>query len=187
MSVLLFILFCAIVFLVEGVINRRRSRSVSAGGQVIRPEAISDSTYIDWHADMRPPSILKFGAAPSPKKIRVLLVDDHEILRRGLASLLKAEPDLEVAGEASSGESAVNLARSIRPDVVLMDICMPGMGGVQATKLIHDELPEIRVIGLSVLEQAESADSIRKAGAIGYLTKGEASPDAMFSVIRTAA
>lgn len=120
----------------------------------------------------------------SPKRIRILLVDDHEIYRRGLARMLKAEPDVEVIGEAADGESAVNLARDIRPDVVLMDVCMPGMDGVEATRIIHHELPETRVIALSMREEAEDADAMREAGAISYLTKSEQSPHTMLSAIR---
>jgi DNA-binding NarL/FixJ family response regulator len=121
----------------------------------------------------------------SLKKIRVLLVDDHEIVRRGLAGLLKSQPDLEIAGEASNGESAVFLARNIRPDVVLMDIRMPGMDGIQATRIIHRELPETRVIALSVMVRAEGAEVMREAGAVFYLTKA-GPPDAMISAIRAA-
>jgi PAS domain S-box-containing protein len=104
-------------------------------------------------------------------RIRVVLVDDHIVMRQGLAALLRSEPDIVVVGEASDGESAVTLVRQIRPDVVLMDISMPGMGGIEATRIIRGELPDVRVIGLSMFEQTERADAMRQAGAVNYLAK----------------
>jgi DNA-binding NarL/FixJ family response regulator len=124
------------------------------------------------------------GAA---KKIRVLLVDDHETFRRGIARILKSEPDVEVAGEAGNGESAVNLTRSVKPDVVLMDIYMPRMDGIQATRIIHHDLPEVRVIALSMKERSESAGAMEEAGAVSYLTKAESTPETMLSAIRACA
>jgi two-component system, NarL family, nitrate/nitrite response regulator NarL len=111
------------------------------------------------------------GVAAAEGRIRVVLVDDHIVVRQGVAGLLKAEPDISIAGEASDGESAVALVRQVRPDVVLMDISMPGMNGIEATGIIHAEMPEVRVIGLSMFEEAERADAIRQAGAVNYLTK----------------
>ena len=125
----------------------------------------------------------QFEFADSQKKVRVLVVDDHPLMRQALFFLLKAEPCLEVVGEASSGESALELARNLHPDVVLMDICMPGMGGIQATKALHHELPDIRVIGLSILGKAQSLDAMRRAGAVCCFTKGANLSD-MISAIR---
>jgi PAS domain S-box-containing protein len=127
------------------------------------------------------------SAVPQAKKIRVLLVDDHEAFRRGIARLLKSEPDVEIAGEAGDGESAVDLTRTIKPDVVLMDIYMPRMDGIQATRIIHRELPEVRVIALSMKERSESAGAIEEAGAVCYLTKAESTSEAMISAIRACA
>lgn len=124
----------------------------------------------------------KERAAPE-RKIRVLVVDDHVVMRQGLARLLQEEPDIEIVGEASDGEEAVNLAREIRPDVVLMDISLPGMNGIQATYIIHAELPEVRVIGLSMFEKGERADAMRQAGAVAYLTKSGPS-DGVIAAIR---
>jgi len=104
-------------------------------------------------------------------KIRIMLVDDHMVIRQGLAGLMRGEQDFEVAGEASDGESAIELAREIRPDVILMDIGMPGLDGIQATRIIHIELPEIRIIGFSMFQESEQEASIRNAGAVAYLTK----------------
>jgi DNA-binding NarL/FixJ family response regulator len=100
-----------------------------------------------------------------------VLVDDHMVLRQGLAGLLRCEPDFEVAGEASDGESAVILVQKLRPDVVLMDVSMPGMDGIQATRTIHAKLPEIRIIGLSMFEKGEPEVAMREAGAVDYLAK----------------
>ena len=181
MSVILFVIFCGIVFSIEKMADRRRSRTVD-----VRDHAFVQAGLMAERA--RPDRVQPVpGLARSHKKLRVLLVDDHEIIRRGLAGLLKAEPDLEIAGEAGSGESAVDLARNTRPDVVLMDVCMPGMDGIQATKIIHQELPEIRVIALSMMTEAEKADAMQEAGAVSYLTKSESSPETMISAIRACA
>lgn len=115
--------------------------------------------------------------------IRVVLVDDHAILRRGLSVMLQAHPDIEVVGEAADGETAVELVRKLRPDVVLMDISMPGMDGIQATKIVHLEFPEISVIGLSMFEAGEQAAAMRAAGAVNYLAKS-GPPNEVVAAIR---
>jgi len=114
---------------------------------------------------------MRFSKPISYSKIRLLLVDDHTILRQGLARLLTQEPDIEIVGEAPDGETAVKLAFQLRPDVVLMDVVMPKMNGVDATRAIRGSLPEVRVIGLSMYEAMESADAMLNAGAVMYLTK----------------
>ncbi len=119
------------------------------------------------------------------QKIRVLLADDHQILRQGLASLLSEEPDMEVVGEAGDGQEAIDLARTIQPDVVLMDVTMPRLDGIQATRLITSELSGISVIGLSMHEEDDMALAMRAAGAIAYLSKGGPS-DALIATIRAA-
>jgi CheY-like chemotaxis protein len=128
------------------------------------------------------------GAVPddsqSVKRLHIVLVDDHVMMRQGLAGLLQAEPDMEIVGQASNGESAVNLIRDIKPDVVLMDISMPGMNGIQATRIIHSEFPEIRIIGLSMFQEGEQARAMREAGAAGYVTKSGPS-EAVIAAIRS--
>lgn len=103
--------------------------------------------------------------------IRVLLADDHGVVREGLRMFLGRDPDLVVVGEAANGAEAVELARQLRPDVVLMDLLMPVMDGVAATAAIRNALPETEVVALtSVLESAAVVGAV-KAGAIGYLLK----------------
>lgn len=121
------------------------------------------------------------AAAP----IRILLVDDHVVVRQGLRMVISLEPDFEVAGEASNGEEAVAGARELRPDVVLMDLLMPVMNGVEAIRRIKAEFPDIEVVALtSVLEDRLVIDAV-EAGAMGYLLK-ETSPDVLFEAIRAA-
>lgn len=103
--------------------------------------------------------------------VRVLLVDDHTVVRQGFAALLKKEPDIEIAGEASDGQQAVEMARQIHPDVVLMDYNMPNLNGVDATRIIHSELPDINIIGLSMFDETELANAMIQAGATAFLSK----------------
>ncbi len=103
--------------------------------------------------------------------IRVLITDDHKVVRRGLRGFLELDPELEVVGEASNGKEAVDMARRLEPDVVLMDLLMPVMDGIEATREIRKEMPDTEVVALtSVLEYASVTRAI-KAGAIGYLLK----------------
>lgn len=105
------------------------------------------------------------------KPIRVLLVDDHAVVRSGLAAFLTAYDDLELAGEASSGERALALCQKIQPDVVLMDLVMPGMDGAAATRKIREQSPQIQVLALTSFKEQELVQGALQAGAIGYLLK----------------
>ena len=122
-----------------------------------------------------PQAMSQGGAAVgSLGKIRVLLADDHEIVREGLASLLEAQPDIEVIGQVGDGEMALDAARHTRPDVVVMDVSMPGMNGVEATRLLRAELPSVQVIALSMHEEMQIAEAMQQAGAATYVNKGGA-------------
>lgn len=104
--------------------------------------------------------------------IRVLLADDHDLVRTGMRRLLDDVTSIEVVAEATTGEEAVNLCRELSPQVVLMDINMPGMGGLEATKKILQHNADIKVIVVTMSEDEIMAQSLLKAGAAGYLTKG---------------
>jgi DNA-binding NarL/FixJ family response regulator len=116
---------------------------------------------------------------------RIVLVDDHAMVRDGLRSILEAHPDMCVEAEASDGQMAVDLARQLRPDVIVMDVNMPGMNGLEATRRITTEFPEITVVGLSMQDDVETAISMQKAGAIGLVSKGDAAGN-LVQMIRNA-
>jgi NarL family two-component system response regulator LiaR len=105
------------------------------------------------------------------RPIRVLLVDDHAVVRSGLAAFLLAFDDLELVGEAGSGEEAVRLCERLLPDVVLMDLVMPGMDGAAATQQIRQRVPHAQVIALTSFKEEELVQGVMRAGAIGYLLK----------------
>jgi DNA-binding NarL/FixJ family response regulator len=114
--------------------------------------------------------------------LRLLLVDDHAVVRQGLKMFLHGDPDLQVIGEATNGLQAVRLAQSLLPDVILMDLLMPGMDGVEATTQIKRMHPEIEIIALtSVLEDKAVVGAIR-AGAIGYLLKDTDGPELLRAI-----
>ena len=125
-------------------------------------------------------------ACSTDHRIRVLLVDDHVVVRQGLSALLAEEPDMEIVAEASDGPTAIEMIRRLLPDVVTMDINMPGMDGIEATKIICAEFPGIKVIGMSMFSETERADAMREAGAVKYLTKCGPS-DALIAAIRDCA
>ena len=117
-------------------------------------------------------------------KIRVLLVDDHTILRQGLKMLLHAQPDMEVVGEASDGHQAIAEAQRLQPDVILMDITMPEMNGIEATRHVRRQHPDIRVLVLTMHENEEYLFQVLRAGAAGYILK-EAADTELITAIRT--
>src|SRR6266542_1454856 len=104
-------------------------------------------------------------------KTRVLLTDDHALFRSGIRTLLAAEPDLEVVGEAPNASEAVALAQQLRPDVVLMDIGMTGMSSFEATRLIRKERPETKVVFLSMYDDEDYLSESMEMGASGYILK----------------
>jgi CheY-like chemotaxis protein len=108
----------------------------------------------------------------SPDALRILIVDDHPAVRRALRELFHKRPELSVVGDASNGFEAIAHANVLRPDVILMDVAMPHMDGVEATARISAELPNIRILGLSMHARNETADAIEHAGAAAFFVKG---------------
>lgn len=121
----------------------------------------------------------------SSQPVRVVLVDDHTMVRKGLALFLKAFDDLELAGEAESGAAAIQLCGEILPDVVLMDMVMPDMDGVSATRAIRQQFPSVQVIVLTSFKEGDLVKNALGAGAIGYLLK-DVSADELARAIRAA-
>jgi NarL family two-component system response regulator LiaR len=119
------------------------------------------------------------------KPIRVIIVDDHAVVRSGLSAFLMVFDDLDFVGEAASGEEAIRLCRNLCPDVVLMDLVMPGIDGAAATQAIREDCPDTQVIALTSFKEKELVEGALKAGAIGYLLKN-VSADELVSAIRAA-
>ncbi|HEY7697986.1 MAG TPA: response regulator, partial [Vicinamibacteria bacterium] len=124
-------------------------------------------------------------ASGAANKIRVVLVDDHAILREGLASLLQRYGDIEVVGEAEDGQVAIELAHLLHPDVVVMDLSMPRVNGIDATRRIVAELPRVKVVGLSMHEEEYGMSAMRRAGAVACVIKA-GPPDDLVTAIRRA-
>ncbi len=112
-----------------------------------------------------------------------MVVDDHDLVRMGITRMLADIPDIRVVGEAGSGESALALARELKPDVVLMDLRMPGIGGLEATRKLLRQQPDIRVVAVTICDEDPFPSRLLQAGAAGYLTKG-ACLDEMVKAIR---
>jgi signal transduction histidine kinase len=175
---------------------RIRERLSVLGGRVQIESQPGKGTEVTVHVPT-----LRSGAAPeSPvaerafsamepiyttNKIRVVLVDDHAILREGLASLLQRYTDIEVVGEAEDGQVAVELAHRLRPDVVVMDLSMPRLNGIDATRRIVADLPEVKVVGLSMHEEEYGLSAMRRAGAVECVIKA-GPPDDLVTAIRRA-
>jgi signal transduction histidine kinase/ActR/RegA family two-component response regulator len=132
------------------------------------------------------PEVLSRTVRSSAKKdvrYRILLADDHQLMRQGLIAVLESQPDIQVIGEASNGREAVELARRLDPDVVVMDVVMPEMDGFEATKIIKREMPWVRVVGLSMLGDEQVSERLKEAGAEAYINKGDVS-EALIDAIR---
>src|SRR4030042_5747743 len=111
------------------------------------------------------------------QKIRVLVVDDHTIVRDGICALLGLAGDIEVVGEASNGKEAIEMVKKLSPDVVLMDIAMPIMGGLEATHRLHKDFPHVKVLALTQYDEREYVFPIIEAGAYGFISKSAASSE----------
>ena len=165
------------------------------GGSARVESAPGRGTRVTLTAPLQPPPSPEGGSAREASadrpqaeeaaegRIRIVLADDHAIVRQGLLRLLQDQPDFVIVGEAEDGLAAVELAQKLRPDVVLMDLAMPKMDGIEATRRIAAELPGVRVIGLSMYDDEEKENLMRQAGAKGYVAKG-GPPDALFATIR---
>ena len=152
----------------------------SAPGRGTRFRLIVPRADVTREADAkRPPSDTAFGPSPSHVTaplasvgaLRILIVDDHAAVRRVLRDMLQERPELRVVGEAVNGLEAITQAHTLRPDVILMDVSMPEMDGIEATRRIHAELPFIQVFGLSTYMRTETPHAIERAGAAGFFTK----------------
>lgn len=121
--------------------------------------------------------------AADKSKVRVMIADDHAILRAGLKLLINSQADMEVSGEAGDGRQAVELARTLKPDIVLMDLTMPNVGGMQALQRIKSELPDTKVVVLTMHDDAAYLRSVLAAGASGYVLKRSVDAD-LLSAIR---
>lgn len=115
--------------------------------------------------------------------MRVLIADDHAIVREGLRSLLEVQSDIEIVGEAEDGQEALSMARELKPDIILMDITMPGMNGLEATRQIKRENPDVKILVLTMHEGDEYFFKLLDAGAAGYLVKGCSSSE-LISALR---
>lgn len=118
----------------------------------------------------------------SKEPLRILIADDHPLFRNGMRALLATDPEMEVVGEATAGDEAIALAASLQPEVILMDLGMPGVGGIEATRRILQASPHIRILVVTMYEDDQSVFTAMRAGARGYLLKG-ANPDEVLRAI----
>jgi DNA-binding NarL/FixJ family response regulator len=116
------------------------------------------------------------------RTIRILIADDHEIVRRGLRTLLEAQPGFAVVGEASNGVEAAEKARDLRPDVALLDVDMPQLNGIETTRRIREAVPQTEVLILSVHDSEQMVKQVLASGARGYLVKSDAAPDLVAAI-----
>lgn len=119
--------------------------------------------------------------------IRVVIIDDHAVIRAGMRMLLESEPEISIVGEGERGEDALRLAKELKPDVVVMDVTMPGMNGVEATRAIKAELPDVAVLALTIHEGTDYYFQMLQAGASGYVPKRSAPVDLIRAIQTVAA
>ncbi|MEW6752164.1 MAG: response regulator [Candidatus Latescibacterota bacterium] len=171
-----------------GLLSIRERTELLGGRMHIRSARGRGSTFFIAVPD-EPPSPAPAAspspgrAAPAGPRLRVRLVDDHEIVRQGLVSLCGEQGDIEVVGTAANGREAVDMAHQLRPDVVVMDVSMPVMSGDEATRQICHQLPQTRVVALSMHEETGMVGRMRRAGAQAYVLKN-APPDDLLAAIR---
>lgn len=114
--------------------------------------------------------------------VRILIVDDHELVRRGLRSILVTRPEWEICGEAADGNNAIEKARDLKPDIVLLDITMPHMNGLDAARIIRRDVPRAKVIILSQYDESEMRSRALEAGAQGYISKSDAARQLLIAI-----
>ena len=114
--------------------------------------------------------------------VRILIVDDHELVRRGLRSILVTRPEWEICGEAADGTNAIEKARELRPDIVLLDITMPRVNGLDAARIIRRDVPRTKVIILSQYDESEMRSRAFEAGAQGYISKSDAARQLLIAI-----
>ena len=129
---------------------------------------------------------MKCGSPSEMKRIRILLADDHAVVRQGFKMILSAEKDMEIVGEAGNGREAVEQAEQLRPDIVVMDVAMPELNGIEATRRLAASMPHTRVIALSMHKDSVYVREVLRAGARGYLLKDSGAGD-LVSAIRAVA
>ena len=125
---------------------------------------------------------MKCGFPSGMKRIRILLADDHAVVRQGFKMILGAEADMEIVGEAGTGREAIELAESLKPDVVVMDVAMPELNGIEATRQVTSAVPHTRVIALSMHKDSVYVREVLRAGARGYLLKDSGANDLVTAV-----
>jgi two-component system, NarL family, response regulator LiaR len=163
-------------------------QSVVLAGEVRRYAPIHRSCLAStllYRATLMAQGYTRMPSSGSSGQTRVMIVDDHPILRRGLRASLLSVPDFEIVGEASSGEEAVHLFEEVHPDIVLMDLVMPGMGGIAAIRAIREIAPDAKIMVVSTYEEGDLVQEAFRAGAIGYQLKGMGI-DELISAVRQA-
>lgn len=150
----------------------------STSGALFLQDRTKKTAFTEPEVEVRDTEVMSEWAQAAARlrkrrMIRVMLVDDHLVVRNGLAALLRQERDLEVVAEAGDGKQAIERARQEQPDIILMDIMMPEMDGIVATRIIKSLLPDIKIVGLSLFEERQMRDSMMQAGASAYISKSE--------------
>jgi CheY-like chemotaxis protein len=133
----------------------------------------TDSTETPRRDTDRQERLVHNSAPGTSKALRILIADDHAVVRAGLRELLSERPELRVVGEAANGVEAISQAKTLRPDVILMDVAMPQKNGIEATQEIHGMLPQIQVVGLSTFRDETTERAMLEAGAQAYFSKTE--------------
>ena len=181
----------------EAVLARQRERLLVGGAHPFGPDALfqpvvpGDEELLDLRADVGGhgsplPLFPGFWCNQGAVSVKVLIADDHRLFAEALRAILSADERIEVVGLAESGDDAVLQAGDLEPDVVLMDINMPGLDGVEATRKIVDSRPEARVVMVTGSDAQEDVDAARGAGATGYLTKDRIAAELVVAILDAA-